>query len=217
MSLFNRMGIRFRCARVLQSMESAGASWSLVTKYAAEQGVSWGVERRLAESDAEYAKYKEWCMAQGLDNHEYVVNFTPWEASGFALTPNLAPYHTAPQISHWVVWHHPDRMPGDTDLVQADELELVRDLLAADMASTVGHGAASSEELRAWVPRPDELALFQNTPDMRSIETIAHSHCFFKPLDDAAGARLAGALARRRARWEEMSPWLKQQCADRAE
>eukprot|EP00966_Prymnesium_polylepis_P091581 2119905-Prymnesium_polylepis.1 len=156
--------------------ESAGASWSLVTKYSAEQGVSWGVERRHAASDAEYAKYKDWCTAHGLDNHEYVVRFTPWEASGLALTPNMAPYHTELHISHWVVWHHPDSMPGDTDLVQAEELERVRELLAADMAAAAGHRGASTEGLRAWAPRQDEFALFQNVPGMRSIATIAHSH-----------------------------------------
>ena len=45
---------------------------------------------------------------------------------------------------------------------------------------------------------------------MRSIYSIAHTHCFFRPLQDAQGEALTRALAARRATWEECSPWLKE-------
>ena len=67
-------------------------------------------------SPRRYSVYKQGIAALGLDNHAYVVANTGWRLGGTAaLEPNLVPYYVEP-ASHWVLWHHPDCTPGDTDL-----------------------------------------------------------------------------------------------------
>ena len=33
---------------------------------------------------------------------------------GAAFEPNIVPYEVAAGIEHWVLWHHPKRVPGVT-------------------------------------------------------------------------------------------------------
>jgi len=46
--------------------------------------------RRHPSADAEYGRYKTFCTQQGLDNHSYVVKYTPWAGLPFCLTPVYA-------------------------------------------------------------------------------------------------------------------------------
>lgn len=100
--------------------------------------------RRHPSGDAEYGRYKAWCVQQGLDNHAYVVKYTPWAGLPYCLTPCMITYHVEPGISHWILWHDPTMIAGDTDLSAIDELRTVHHLLSDDI-----------------VPRPDEVLVYQ--------------------------------------------------------
>jgi hypothetical protein len=51
-----------------------------------------------------------------------------------SLEPNLVPYFVDP-ATHWVLWHHPDDLPGDTELEPAAELDTTP-RASADAADT---------------------------------------------------------------------------------
>lgn len=163
------------------------ADWASVKAHALQSAVNWDSDsRRHPSSDAEYRVYKEWISSQGLDNHDYVVRFTPLEVD-VALVPNLAPYHTEAGISHWVLWHHPSALAGDMELDPEAESERVRELLGMDVGKAAGlvlEGAVASA--REHGPRGDELALFQNVrpllPRFSGRGAISRVHQPFQPI-----------------------------------
>ena len=171
-------------------------SWAGIAAYAADQAAERSAGRgphRKPEVEAQYNVYKQAIAAQGLDNHGFVVKNARWQQLGdtaakAALEPNLVPYFVDP-ATHWVLWHHPDDLPGDTELEPAAELALVQRLLGDSCA-----------------PRDEEVILFQNIPAQRSIPTIAHSHVFIRPLDDEHGHRLARRLDQEYSAWRARSP-----------
>lgn len=171
-------------------------SWSALQAYAAsdQQGTP---PRRHPDGDAGYALYKEWITSNGIDNHGYIVRYVCWSEDGHALEPNLVPYNLEAGITHWVLWHHPERTgPSGRDLEMQAEFALIQ-ALCAD------------------APRPEEVIVYQNTPGNRSIPTIAHSQVFFRPADDAPGRRLAALLDAQRDAWRERSPFLNRGTRDR--
>lgn len=185
--------------RSARAAAPAGCSWEGLAAYKADQLRERAAGRgpnRLPSVEAAYGAYKAGILAQGLDNHGYVVKHALWRSGetwrgGAALEPNLVPYHLAAGISHWVLWHHPDGVAGDTELDPAAELALVRALLGQE------------------APREDEALVFQNVPAHRSIGTIAHSHVFLRPSTaDEAGRRLARRLEAEHDAWRARSPWL---------
>ena len=173
---------------------SSFADLALFAEHRGRQAPGTRQPRRHPGTEAQYDLYKAWCLQQGVDNHAYVVKYTPWDGRAFCLTPCLVPYHTEAGVSHWILWHDPASVPGDTELDPVDQHSKVCTLL----------GDAA--------PRPDEVIIYQNQPESRSIPTIAHAHCFFRPQDDEAGGRLRAALAAMETRWREESPWLRRMC-----
>merc|ERR1711998_245408 len=120
---------------------------------------------RTQESVDRYQRYKDWCAARRLSNEEYVLKHTSWSPNGTALAPNLSPYAVESGVWHFVLWHHPELVPGSTELSPQGELEVLRDILQA-------HGAQVTE---------DEVIIFQNEATNRSLPTIAHTQVFFRP------------------------------------
>jgi len=147
---------------------------------------------RTEESMTLYGDYKEWCSTQGLTNADYVKQYVEWcDESEIAFEPCLAPYHLSPKVQHWILWHHPDSIPGGSILVPSKEIETVRSLLQSPGQS--------------MLLQNDEVICFQNLPSIRSIPTIAHSHVFIR----SATTALLGLLSRRRAAWLARSPFLR--------
>eukprot|EP00929_Paragymnodinium_shiwhaense_P003346 TRINITY_DN10381_c0_g1_i2.p1 TRINITY_DN10381_c0_g1~~TRINITY_DN10381_c0_g1_i2.p1 ORF type:complete len:248 (-),score=45.35 TRINITY_DN10381_c0_g1_i2:67-810(-) len=65
--------------------------------------------------------------------------------------------------------------------------------------------AACLRHTREFLPglRDDEVVIFQNIPELRSVPTIAHAHVFVKPRSDETRE----ALQRLRQLWRLRSPW----------
>eukprot|EP00747_Dinoflagellata_sp_TGD_P103497 gnl/TRDRNA2_/TRDRNA2_168983_c0_seq2.p1 gnl/TRDRNA2_/TRDRNA2_168983_c0~~gnl/TRDRNA2_/TRDRNA2_168983_c0_seq2.p1 ORF type:complete len:359 (+),score=31.99 gnl/TRDRNA2_/TRDRNA2_168983_c0_seq2:111-1187(+) len=184
-------------------------SWEDVLVHAEKRGIGDALKRNDT-IESEYRRYRSWLAQQGMVNHEYVLQNEPWEENaGIAFSPNMFPYETEPNISHWVLWHHPEQVAGDSELEPSAELMLVCELLGTEIAASEGHPNMTADSAYPWGPRKDEIVLFQNLPEKRSIQQVAHAHCFLRPRCDTAGQRLAHELARRRARWQSRSPWLK--------
>ena len=166
-------------------------NWSQLQAHARNQAafVEAGLyPRRTQERNADYDRYKAWCEARGLSNHEYVLRYVAW-TQGAALEPALAPYELTEGIEHWILWHHPAEVPGDRELDPRREEQLALKLLALERVHPAAH----------------QILSFQNVPSLRSIPTIAHSHVFVRSRPASATAT---GLANIRRRWRERSPWL---------
>ena len=167
------------------------ASWEVLKAYASEpMGFSDDASlfSRAPSAQRFYDDYKAWCASRGLSTADDVKQSVEWVQPGscshrVCLEPNWAPYLLENDIEHWVLWHDPDAVPGDTELDPEAEKEVLKALL--DEAF------------------PDEscLVVFQNLPSRRSLQAIAHSHVFFRVMDE--GTELACALSALRVRWEQ--------------
>lgn len=171
-------------------------SWEDLKAHAANQSARYAAGEypgRSPNGNAMYDRYKRWCIEHGrISNADYVVRYVRWHG-GSALEPSLAPYLLDDGIEHWILWHHPNKTPGDTELDPASEAAVARALVAREIK-----GEASPSD----VP----LVCFQNVPPLRSIPTIAHSHVFLRVGSMLPEARRAvGAM---RGAWRQRSPWL---------
>eukprot|EP00747_Dinoflagellata_sp_TGD_P169700 gnl/TRDRNA2_/TRDRNA2_199372_c0_seq1.p1 gnl/TRDRNA2_/TRDRNA2_199372_c0~~gnl/TRDRNA2_/TRDRNA2_199372_c0_seq1.p1 ORF type:complete len:313 (-),score=29.64 gnl/TRDRNA2_/TRDRNA2_199372_c0_seq1:441-1298(-) len=189
-----------RHGQILQPPKRRIATWS---------DVRMGRVERSTGSESLYQRYRAWLEKHNLDSHGYLLKYEPWEHNGVSFVPNIFPYEMENSISHWVLWHHPEQLAGDTELQPDDERTLVCELLGKEVAAAAGHPDVHGDSACAWGPRDDEIVVFQNTPEMRSIPTIAHAHCFLRPRADAAGKRLECVLNERRMNREAQSPWLQ--------
>ena len=175
--------------------------------------------QRSTASEDNYTAYKEWCARHHVTNEQYVLKYTNWtQVAGqcVSLEPCLVPYHLAPGIHHFVLWHHPPRggndggtnttngssghhghhhdhhdhggacLPGTTDLVPTQELELVQLLLACDVQES-------------------EACVFQQLPEHRSIPSIAHAHVFLR----CATPELTEVVEQRHNNWLARSPFMQ--------
>ena len=166
-------------------------NWSQLQTHAKSQAAfveAGQYPRRTPELNADYDRYKAWCEARGVTNHDYVLRYVQWR-EGAAIEPALAPYELTEGIEHWILWHHPSHVPGDRELDPQQEDQLALELLALEHVHPARHQVLS----------------FQNVPSLRSIPTIAHSHVFLRARPASA---TAAALANVRRRWRERSPWL---------
>lgn len=83
---------------------SSFADLALFAEHRGRQAPGTRQPRRHPGTEAQYDLYKAWCLQQGVDNHAYVVKYTPWDGRAFCLTPCLVPYHTEAGVSHWIFW-----------------------------------------------------------------------------------------------------------------
>ena len=145
---------------------------------------------RASGAQQRYAEYRAWCASRGVAIHDDILASVDWR-DGAGFEPSWAPYNLSnlddERIEHWVLWHHPDQLPGDAVLRPERERALLAGLLRR-------HGAA--------LPTSDRLVIFQNEPSRRSLPSIAHSQVFFR-LGDPEGTELAATLERLRREWEE--------------
>ena len=172
------------------------ASWETIEAYAADQ-VGEAAEgrgpRRTQAVEARYRRYTEWCSSRGHTGVDLILATAIWQAADagperhpvrVALEVNIVPYYCEAGISHWVLWYHPDDLPGTADLDPELYLPHLRVFLPA---------------LRA----ADEVLAFQNRPQFRSVPQMAHAHIFLRPRTDATTAALAALRRERLIR----SPW----------
>jgi hypothetical protein len=172
-------------------------TWQELRQHAGNQSLRYSAGEYPGRSPAgntQYAVYKAWCRARGITNPQYVIDYVQWHNNS-ALEPALAPYLLVDGIEHWVLWHHPRRLPGKTVLNPDEEQVLALSLLAIE-------GAHLSK---------GNVLCYQNVPQLRSLPTIAHSHVFLHVgVLTNASRRL---VARMRSRWEQRSPWLQEHAA----
>jgi len=204
---FSRCTCDQSASAILRRPRRHGNTWDDVRATAANPSGP-GLERS-PEAASDYRRYRDWMRRRGMDSHANVLKHSHWEPNGVAFTPNLLPYDLERGISHWVLWHHPQQLAGNSRLNAKDECDLVRELLGREVAVAEGYRHVRGNFARAWGPRADEIEVFQNVPGKRSIPTIAHVHCFMRPRNDADGAVLSHVLEERRLDWERMQPWLK--------
>ena len=114
-----------------------------------------------------------------------------WRPGGVALEPCLAPYLLADGLEHWILWHHPRRTPGDSELNRETEARTALTLLGLDGTAGLGR---------------DGLVCFQNVPPLRSLPTIAHSHVFVRVERLPQASRRV--IQEMRRMWRRRSPWL---------
>ena len=121
------------------SPESAryNGSWAQVMQFAGDQhgaAAAGRKPRRMAAVEAEYARYRRWIRERGLANHEFVIRHAAWSGAPptAAFEPNLVPYALQAGISHWVLWRHPDVVPGRARLDPKRELAELRRILAEE-------------------------------------------------------------------------------------
>ena len=171
-------------------------SWSDLMEHSTNQSARYAAGEypgRSPEGNAMYERYKRWCVENGgISNAAYVLKFVLWDESGCALEPSLAPYLLEAGIEHWILWHHPDRTPGDTELNSTSEARLARSLIA--------HAGAELD------PR-GHLLCYQNVPALRSIPSIAHSHVFLYASRMPTASQ--EVVREMRERWRLRSPWLQ--------
>jgi hypothetical protein len=170
---------------------SPTCSWESIAAYAGDQATEAAAGRgpRRADVIAEcYRRYSRWCEERGHTGVDLILSTSVWREVGpnlsAALEPNIVPYHLDPGIEHWVLWYHPDTLPGRTDL---------------DASLFAAH-------LRLFLPtlrEEDELLAFQNLLQFRSVPQMAHAHVFLRPLTDGTAAAVRKLRAERRMR----SPW----------
>ncbi|KAL1510489.1 hypothetical protein AB1Y20_006794 [Prymnesium parvum] len=111
-------------------------NWSDLRDHARNQAtrVAQGsYPRRTPARNEDYERYKAWCHARGLSNHDYVVKYVHWKDKA-AIEPALAPYELEDGIEHWILWHHPSHVPGSQELDPIEERRLALSLLALDKA-----------------------------------------------------------------------------------
>ena len=172
-------------------------SWEELHVHAANQSARYETGEYPGRSEAGntmYDLYKRWCVEHGrMSNAEYVLRYVHWHG-GSALEPSLAPYLLEEGIEHWILWHHPDRTPGTTELNSESERRTA--------VLHVGREVGVRLDL-------DHVVCFQNVPPLRSIPTIAHSHVFLHVGRMSAASR--EAVANLRDAWRRRSPWLQQQ------
>lgn len=172
-------------------------SWNELQTHAIYQSARYQAGEypgRSPEGNAQYDQYKRWCVEHGgMTNADYVLKYVQWH-KGSALEPSLAPYLLEEGIEHWILWHHPSKTPGDTELERDDDARIA-----------MAHVAASSG--RAHLDHA-HLICFQNVVPLRSIPTIAHSHVFLYVAAMPHATRQAIEVMRRA--WRSRSPWLQQ-------
>lgn len=68
-----------------------------------------------------------------------------------------------------------------------------------------GRWAAVLRHVRLFLPalEEDEVIIFQNVPEMRSVPAVAHAHVFVRP----RSPETAEALRELRRQWRDRSPW----------
>ena len=183
-----------------RTARSNAGTWDSLTRFAANPTGSeeqWAPFARKAEAQRTYDDYKAWCEARGVSVAEDIVDSVEWvDACSAAshrvgLEPSWAPYNLASDIEHWVLWHHPNDIPGHTDLAPSSEEAIVKELL-----QRFG-GTATAR------PEEDQLVTFQNIPLRRSVSDIAHSHVFFRLKDGASDTELELTLSMLRRRWQQ--------------
>jgi hypothetical protein len=105
-----------------------------------------------------------------------------------ALEPNIVPYDIESGIEHWVLWYHPESKPGTE--------ELDRQVCADHVKSFLPLSEFNAEQ---------ELCVFQNIPEFRSVPEMAHAHVFFRP----QSAEVAAAVHQLRMERRIRSPWVE--------
>ena len=169
--------------------------WQELHDHAANQSARYAVGEypgRSPAGNAQYELYKQWCADHGqMSNAQYVLRYVQWHDYS-ALEPSLAPYLLDDGIEHWILWHHPVRTPGDTELDREREVRRAVELIARD-------GGVQLD--------PTLLVCFQNIPPLRSIPSIAHSHVFLRVSRMPPPAQRA--VAEMRSAWRRRSPWLQ--------
>mmetsp|Transcript_53986 Transcript_53986/g.96684 ORF Transcript_53986/g.96684 Transcript_53986/m.96684 type:complete len:207 (+) Transcript_53986:23-643(+) len=171
------------------------SSWDHILKYANDQAGEAAAgrgPRRSTEVEARYKRYSAWCMEREHTTLQLLLAVNSWRPVSsrrffakecrVALEPNIVPYHCDAGIEHWVLWYHPEDTPGSTDLDHDSSAEHVRTFISL---------------------QDDELIVFQNLPEFRSVPEIAHAHAFVRPLCDTSAAALQALREERRIR----SPW----------
>jgi hypothetical protein len=120
---------------------------------------------------------------------DYLVLTATWRVSTggmrVALEPNIAAYSVDIGIEHWTLWYHPADVAGSADL---------------DKSLALQH-------LRTFIPTlsEDEVVMFQNLPESRSIPQMAHMHVFFR--HRYCGSDTHSFLKIHREQWALRSPW----------
>ena len=176
---------------------SPTASWDAIRAYASDQATEAANgrgPRRTTLVQERYQRYTAWCKLRGHTGVDLVLATALWREAGpkeaggpppiVSLEPNIVPYHVDEGISHWLLWYHPDRTPGNHDL---------------DPALFASH-------VRLFLPslsEAEELVAFQNLPQFRSVPQIAHAHVFLRPLSEQTMEGIAKLRIERRLR----SPW----------
>ena len=175
--------------RIIDS-SSPTCGWDAIIAYASDQAAEAAANRgprRTAEIQERYRRYTEWCTTRGHTGVELIIATAVWRdvaSHVVSLEPNIVPYHLDPGIEHWVLWYHPDRTVGTSEL---------------DSSLFAAH-------VRAFVPSlqiDDELVAFQNLPQFRSVPQMAHAHVFLRPRTEATAEAVAQLRVERRLR----SPW----------
>ena len=189
-------------ARTLTSaVPQREASWKLLKAYA-DDPMAFADDTKVFSRDESaqkfYDEYKAWCKARGLSTSEDVQQSVEWVQPGrcqhrVCLEPNWAPYRLESPIEHWVLWHDPDAVKGDTELHPEVEKIIIRAILGDAF------------------PNDSHIVVFQNIPSRRSLHAIAHSHIFFNV---AEGTELERALSEIRVRWEERASERKRAVAE---
>jgi hypothetical protein len=149
-----------------QESDMCDGSWAHIRRYAEDELGSLGRKpTRSATAEADHTAYGEYLQSQGLSDHDYVLTQAAWPPScpDSALEPSVAPNQTADGISHWVLWRHPDHLPADIELDPDMELEQLQQLLAAE-----------SEGVTPVSVRAEEVIMYQDLPEHRTVPTIAH-------------------------------------------
>ena len=180
------------------SASSPTCSWSAIKGYAADQATEAAAGRGPRRTDAiaeRYRRYSGWCELRGHTGVELILATAIWrevrkeerEGGGslrVSLEPNVVPYHVDTGIEHWVMWYHPDDIPGSSDLDPSLFASHVRQFLPS-------------------IRSEDELVAFQNLPQFRSVPQMAHAHVFLRPVTDDTAVAVWRLRAERRLR----SPW----------
>eukprot|EP00931_Biecheleriopsis_adriatica_P050532 TRINITY_DN29263_c0_g1_i1.p1 TRINITY_DN29263_c0_g1~~TRINITY_DN29263_c0_g1_i1.p1 ORF type:complete len:225 (+),score=24.44 TRINITY_DN29263_c0_g1_i1:57-731(+) len=166
-------------------------SWTGLQAYARDQRGEVAAGRgpaRNAAIEERYKRYFRWAKGRGHSGAQYIVQTAQWRSEAFgvwvALEPNIVPYNVEADVEHWNLWYHPGTTPGTSDL---------------DVDAAFSH-------LRLFLPslREEDVVIFQNVPEFRSIPEVAHMHVFIRT---RPGSRGEGELRSLRQAWRMRSPW----------
>ena len=189
----------------------AVASWETIVAYGADQAgeIAAGRGPRRAQLIEErYRRYSKWCEGRGHTGVQLVLAISMWQSGHsvgdnaaiaternstnaragvcavVALEPNIVPYECEEPVEHWILWYHPNSTDPSTDL---------------DPDTCAAH-------VRQFISLNDEeLVVFQNALQFRSVPEIAHAHAFIRPLRDESRRQVAQLRGERRIR----SPWVE--------